>query len=160
MNINLIYKKEKIINAEFRKKYNYSDPVIFYEQVLELIVELSELAYETKCFKYWKKDQASAKEIIFREYENCLMIALSFCDLIEIKTIELTKVEKKDIIQMFIHLNNLASQIKINLNDKLLIEIISNLVELSNLLNFLNEDIEKYCFQKMDETLNMISKKE
>ncbi|MDD3305058.1 MAG: hypothetical protein PHT75_02915 [Bacilli bacterium] len=88
------------------------------------------------------------------------MIALSFCDLIEIKTIELTKVEKKDIIQMFIHLNNLASQIKINLNDKLLIEIISNLVELSNLLNFLNEDIEKYCFQKMDETLNMISKKE
>ncbi|MDD3305059.1 MAG: hypothetical protein PHT75_02920 [Bacilli bacterium] len=52
MNINLIYKKEKIINAEFRKKYNYSDPVIFYEQVLELIVELSELAYETKCFKY------------------------------------------------------------------------------------------------------------
>ena len=56
MNLNEIYKKEKIINAHFRKKYNYESEDIFNKQVLELLCELSEFAYETKCFKYWKDE--------------------------------------------------------------------------------------------------------
>ena len=55
MDLNEIYKKEKIINSHFRKKYDYNNEEIFNKQVLELLCELSEFAYETKCFKYWKK---------------------------------------------------------------------------------------------------------
>ena len=48
MNLKEIYEKEKIINSYFRKKYDYENEEIFYKQVLELICELSEFAYETK----------------------------------------------------------------------------------------------------------------
>ena len=57
MNLNEIYKKEKIINSHFRRKYNYDNEEIFNKQVLELLCELSEFAYETKCFKYWKNEK-------------------------------------------------------------------------------------------------------
>ena len=52
MDLNEIYRKEKIINSYFRGKYNYDNEEIFNKQVLELLCELSEFAYETKCFKY------------------------------------------------------------------------------------------------------------
>lgn len=41
MNLNEIYKKEKIINLHFRRKYNYDNEEIFNKQVLELLCELS-----------------------------------------------------------------------------------------------------------------------
>ena len=63
MNLNDIYNKEKIINSYFKKKYDYSNEEIFNKQVLELICELSEFAYETKCFKYWKNETKSNPEI-------------------------------------------------------------------------------------------------
>ncbi len=156
-NINTIYAKEKIINEYFKKKYDYSNPDIFYKQVLELIVELSELAYETKCFKYWKNDKPSEAETTLAEYADCLMITLCLCDLANIKIENIIELREKDIVKQFIKLNSLASQITMKLNPKLLLEILSNLLNLSRLLNFSDEEIEKYCALKMEKTLAMIS---
>jgi len=157
INIQAIYDKEKIINGKFSKKYNYSDPDIFYKQVLELIVELSELAYETKCFKYWKNDKPSSAEITIAEYADCLMIALSLCDLANIQINNLPKVEEENIVKQFIKLNYLASQVTIELDQNLLLEILSNLLNLSKLLKFTDKELEEYCELKMNKTLAMIS---
>ena len=87
MNLNEIYKKEKIINSHFRRKYNYDNEEIFNKQVLELLCELSEFAYETKCFKYWKNEKQSSPDITIPEFADCLMITLCFCDLANIDEI-------------------------------------------------------------------------
>lgn len=158
INIKDIYEKEKIINSRFRKKYDYTSSEIFYKQVLELIVELSELAYETKCFKYWKEDKPSSAEVTIAEYADCLMITLCLCDLSNIEIDNLREVNEKDIVQQFIKLNFLASQIKMDIDHGLLRDILSNLLNLSKLLGFNEEEIEKYCELKMDKTLNMIIK--
>lgn len=71
MNLSEIYEKEKIINSYFRKKYNYNTSEIFYKQVLELLCELSEFAYETKCFKYWKNEKQSNMDITI---QNLLIV--------------------------------------------------------------------------------------
>lgn len=159
IDIKKIYKKEKIINEKFRKTYDYSNPNIFYKQVLQLIVELSELAYETKCFKYWKKDKASEVDVIISEYADCLMIILCFCDLSNIEITNLPKVYEKDIVKQFITLNKLATQITMDDNKDILLQTLSNLLNLSKLLNFTDEDLAKYCSIKMDKTLAIISKK-
>ena len=78
MNLNEIYQKEKIINSHFRKKYDYANEEIFNKQVLELLCELSEFAYETKCFKYWKNETPSSPDITIAEFADCLMITLCF----------------------------------------------------------------------------------
>ena len=156
-NINNIYEKEKIINEKFKQKYDYSNPDIFYKQVLQLNVEISELAYETKCFKYWKNDKPSSAEIIISEYADCLMIILGLCDSADIELIDLPETNETDIIKVFIKLHNLATQITIDIDKNLLLEILSNLLVLPKLLGLTDKEVEEYCNKKMDKTLVFIS---
>ena len=137
MDLNEIYRKEKIINSYFRGKYNYDNEEIFNKQVLELLCELSEFAYETKCFKYWKNEKQSSPDITIPEFADCLMITLCFCDLANVDELIVFDVLEKDMVKLF--------------------KILSNLIALSKLLNYSDEELYKYCMGKMDKTLKMIS---
>jgi len=157
MNLNEIYKKEKIINAHFREKYDYESEEIFNKQVLELLCELSEFAYETKCFKYWKNEKQSSPDITIPEFADCLMITLCFCDLADIDEIKIENIDEKDMVKLFIETNIIASSLTMNLEKEKLLKILSNLLAISNLLNYGDDDINNYCLEKMNKTLNMIS---
>ena len=61
--------------------------------------------------------------------------------------------------EQFIKLNNLASQITMKINKELLLEILSNLLNLSKLLGFTDKELEDNCILKMNKTLAMISEK-
>lgn len=159
MNINEIYEKEKIINSHFKKKYNYNSEDIFNKQVLELLCELSEFAYETKCFKYWKKDKPSSAEITIHEFADCLMITLCFCDLSGIDTLELVDIKEANIIELFIEANRIASSLTIDLDKTKLIKLLSILIKISKLLKYTDEELNKYCTEKFTSTLNMIKEK-
>lgn len=157
MNLNEIYKKEKIINAHFREKYDYESEEIFNKQVLELLCELSEFAYETKCFKYWKNEKQSSPDITIPEFADCLMITLCFCDLANIDKIKIENIDEKDMVKLFIETNIIASSLTMNLEKEKLLKILSNLLAISNLLNYSDDDLNNYCLEKMNKTLNMIS---
>ena len=157
MNLNEIYKKEKIINAHFREKYDYESEEIFNKQVLELLCELSEFAYETKCFKYWKNEKQSSPDITIPEFADCLMITLCFCDLANIDEIKIENIDEKDMVKLFIETNIIASSLTMNLEKEKLLKILSNLLAISSLLNYSDDDLNNYCLEKMNKTLNMIS---
>ncbi len=157
MNLNEIYKREKIINTYFKKKYDYKTEEIFNKQVLELICELSEFAYETKCFKYWKNEKQSSPDITIPEFADCLMITLCFCDLANIEYIEIENIEENDMVKLFIEANRLASSLTINLEKEKLIKILFYLVAISKLLNYSDNEINDYCIDKMNKTEKMIS---
>lgn len=157
MNLSEIYKKEKIINAHFRKKYNYESEEIFNKQVLKLLCELSEFAYETKCFKYWKNEKQSSPDITIPEFADCLMITLCFCDLADIEEVKIENIEEKDMVKLFIQANKIASSLTMNLEKEKLLKILSYLVALSKLLNYSDDELNDYCIRKMNKTLKMIS---
>lgn len=50
---------------------------VFREKGLALLVELGELANETRCFKFWSKKEASPKEVILEEYVDNIHFLLS-----------------------------------------------------------------------------------
>ncbi len=156
MDLNKIYAKEKIINSYFEEKYDYQNEKIFNKQVLELLCELSEFAYETKCFKFWKNESQSAPEVTIPEFADCLMITLCFCDLANIETIEIEEIKEKDIVKMFIEAYKIASTLTINLDKDKLLKILSYLMAISNLLGYSDEELETYCTEKMDKTLKRI----
>ncbi|MGI6324975.1 MAG: hypothetical protein ACOXZS_03425 [Bacilli bacterium] len=54
-------------------------------------------------------------------------------------------------------LNYLASQIKIPLDEELLLDILSKLLKLSKLLGYTEKELEEHCILKMEKTLTMIS---
>ena len=157
MDLNEIYKKEKIINSHFRKKYDYNNEEIFNKQVLELLCELSEFAYETKCFKYWKNEKQSSPDITIPEFADCLMITLCFCDLAGIDELVIDNISENDMVKLFIETHRIASSLSIDLEKEKLFKILTNLIMISKLLNYSDELLFKYCIDKMDKTLNMIS---
>jgi len=157
MNLEVTYNKEKLINSYFRKKYNYDDEEIFNKQVLELLCELSELAYETKCFKYWKNESQSSADVTIPEFADCLMITLCFCDLANINKLEIEDIDEKNMVKLFIEANHIVSTLTVDLDKKKILRILSILLAISKLLNYSNEELDKYCIEKMDKTLKMIS---
>ena len=157
MDLNEIYKKEKIINSHFRKKYDYNNEEIFNKQVLELLCELSEFAYETKCFKYWKNEKQSSPDITIPEFADCLMITLCFCDLANIDKLVISEVDEKNMVNLFIETYKIASTLSFDLDREKLLKILSNLLAISKLLGYTDEQLYDYCISNMDKTLNMIS---
>ena len=157
MDLNEIYQKEKIINSYFRKKYDYDNKEIFNKQVLELLCELSEFAYETKCFKYWKNEKQSSPDITIPELADCLMITLCFCDLANVEKLIIEETNQKDMVSLFIDTHKIASSLSIDLEKEKLFKILSNLLAISKLLNYTDNQLYEYCINKMDKTLNMIS---
>lgn len=102
-----IYDLNIELDKMFIELYDHHDLV--RKNKLELLVEIGELANETKCFKYWTK-KCPDKELINEEYADCIIMTLCFFDL---KNIELFEIEDKyfhlDIIDMFGKLYQLAS---------------------------------------------------
>ena len=158
MDINEIYKKEKIINSYFKEKYNYDSDEIFNKQLLELHCELSEFAYETKCFKYWKNEKQSSPEITIPEFADCLMITLCFCDLANIDDLIIKENDNKNMVELFLETHRLVSTLSRNLEKETLFKILSNLLAISKLLNYTDKQLYDFCINKMDKTLEMISK--
>ena len=157
MDINAIYQKERIINQYFKTKYDYSSDDIFNKQILELLCELSEFAYETKCFKYWKNESQSPKEITIPEFADCLMITLCFCDLANIDTIQIEDINEKDMVKLFIEANKIASNLTKDLEKTQLLKILSILINISKLLGYSEQELMEYCFLKMNRTLDRVS---
>lgn len=50
---------------------------LFHEKCLALLVELGELANETRCFKFWSTKSSSSKETILEEYVDGIHFIMS-----------------------------------------------------------------------------------
>lgn len=50
---------------------------VFQEKALALLVELAELANETRCFKYWSTKGASDREVLLEEFVDSIHFMLS-----------------------------------------------------------------------------------
>lgn len=82
INLEELLEMQKDLDTEILKKYNsrnfpkeQSD--FLTERLLAMIVEVSELANATRCFKYWSLKPAEPKERLIDEYADCLHFLLS-----------------------------------------------------------------------------------
>ena len=71
--------------------------------------------------------------------------------------IRIEDVGEKDMVKLFIEANKIASSLTMNLEKEKLLKILSNLVAISKLLNYSDDELNDYCIEKMNKTLNMIS---
>jgi dimeric dUTPase (all-alpha-NTP-PPase superfamily) len=65
------------LDATIHHHHHQSYESTLYERILALLVELGELANETRCFKYWSIKGASPKEVILEEYSDGIHFLLS-----------------------------------------------------------------------------------
>lgn len=72
-----LYRLQHGLDEEIHQLHNESYATTFEKRKLALLVELGELANETRCFKFWSLKGPSPKEKILDEYADGLHFLLS-----------------------------------------------------------------------------------
>ncbi|MEZ0479959.1 dUTP diphosphatase [Planococcus sp. SSTMD024] len=76
MNLQELFRMQRELDRYIQTNRNVEESV-FRKKVLALQVELSELANETRCFKFWSTKGTSDKSILLEEYVDCIHFILS-----------------------------------------------------------------------------------
>ncbi|EON71511.1 dUTP diphosphatase [Lysinibacillus sphaericus] len=103
MNLQQLFIMQKELD-EFIEKTQKVEHDVFKEKGLALMVELAELANETRCFKFWSTKGPSARDVILEEYVDSIHFILSLGLLKGYTTIEKWPVieEKRDLTETFL----------------------------------------------------------
>jgi len=117
MNLETLFSMQKDLNTRIVEEHKLEDKNLSKQRMLAFLVELGELANETRCFKYWSKRPASEKEIILEEYVDGLHFVLSIGldnDYIDIKMPEVVnlqdKMDKLELTDLFLSLYQWGSK--------------------------------------------------
>ena len=144
-----IYKETKKLDALFAEKYSDTNPDIVTKNRLELLVELGELANETRCFKYWSIKQTGDKDKVLEEYIDCLFMILYFCNKTGVSLDEdFPVLEKRNFIESFITIFNDASSIEEDPNKEDVKKVLVECLNIAELLGFTTKDLEKVTKKK------------
>ncbi|RKO63483.1 dUTP diphosphatase [Caldibacillus debilis] len=77
MELQKMFELQKVLDRRIETKHRLEHENIFDKKVLALLVEIGELANETRCFKYWSEKGPSARETILEEYVDGMHFILS-----------------------------------------------------------------------------------
>ncbi len=73
----ILFSKQEKLDQYIIENHQLHDQDLFEEKMLALLVELGELANETRCFKFWSEKKASERSIILEEYVDNIHFILS-----------------------------------------------------------------------------------
>ncbi|KAB3540994.1 dUTPase [Alkaliphilus pronyensis] len=77
MDIIKLFEIQKNLDMKILREHNLENENLISRKILALLVELGELANETRCFKYWSLKSPAEKKVILEEYVDCLHFILS-----------------------------------------------------------------------------------
>jgi len=77
MNWSTLFTMQEKLDEHIVENHHLHHENLLEEKYLALLVELGELANETRCFKFWSTKEASAREKILEEYVDGIHFILS-----------------------------------------------------------------------------------
>ena len=146
-----LYERNKKLDDIFNMKYKEIEAKLYEKNCLELVVELGELANESRCFKYWSIKKAN-KELLLEEYADCLIMVLYMFNYYNVTKIYDLKVEySDDILFVFNDLIRMCTKFMVNvdIDDDYLMNVFNYLLHLGELLKFTHEEIIDACYKKI-----------
>ncbi|MFD1039587.1 dUTP diphosphatase [Virgibacillus byunsanensis] len=72
-----LFTMQKQLDTYIEENNNLTDRDLFEDKYLALLVELGELANETRCFKFWSTKPRNSKDVILEEYVDGIHFILS-----------------------------------------------------------------------------------
>ena len=154
-----LYQRNKVLDSKFMNKYINVDSELHKKNCLELLVELGELANESKCFKYWSIKKTN-KELVLEEYADCLLMVLYMFNYYGVQDIySIDCDENDDILVLFNDLIRMCTKFmeSEDIEEGYLMKVFNYLLRLGSLLGFSNNEIINACYSKIiknEERLN------
>lgn len=141
-------KKQAILDEKISINHNVESKDTINQRILAFLVELGELANETRSFKYWSNKQPSERSVILEEYVDGIHFLLSLTNQLNIQAVYNINENKRDLNDVFLNIYQLAGQLKENFDDENLSLLTSEYLNLGCLLGFNEKDIIKGYNQK------------
>ncbi len=145
-----LYSLQAELDEEIAQKHQVNYQSTFHRRLLALLVELGELANETRCFKYWSNKKPNERERIIDEYADGLHFSLSLGIVLKVDRFqyELHRSDK-DLSVQLLQLYSLALNLKDNYDLKHYNIYMQNFLNLALSLDMNEEDIVNSYLSKL-----------
>jgi dimeric dUTPase (all-alpha-NTP-PPase superfamily) len=77
MNIVKLFEMQKTLDSKIEKQHSLEHEPLLEKKILALLVEVGELANETRCFKFWSLKPPAEASVILEEYVDGVHFILS-----------------------------------------------------------------------------------
>lgn len=144
MNITKLMDMQTALDKHIETKHDLFTENLVERKILALLVELGELANETRCFKFWSLKGPSDKETILAEYVDGIHFILSlgiekgFIPKVELRSL----LNQTDITTQFIAIYGSINEFRIHLTDATFQTVFSEYLLLGEMLGFSAKDVE------------------
>lgn len=145
MLLTTLFELQKELDTRIEKEHGLEQADLMDKKIMALLVELGELANETRCFKFWSKKPAAPRDVILEEYVDGVHFILSIG--LELKIQEQVNLdpidENKDLVEQFQQVFASIIDFRKQLNFETYHKIFNEYIKLGKLLGFSVEDIEE-----------------
>lgn len=123
---------------------------LFTKKILALLVELGELANETRCFKFWSTKKSSEREIVLEEYVDGIhfILSLGISKNFTITPQETREIHNDNLTKQFLDVFAKGINFKQTTNQNTYNELVNAYLSLGYLLGFDPADIETAYVEK------------
>lgn len=149
MNWQSLFKMQDQLDTYIADNHDLHNKDLFEERFLALLVELGELANETRCFKFWSKKGASDNEVILEEYVDNIHFLLSLGNHrgFQFESIE-TSADDIDRTVVFNTVFVKAVQFYHEQSEATYLELFKEYLQLAHVLGFSEADIQNAYHEK------------
>ncbi|MGG1677649.1 dUTP diphosphatase [Neobacillus sp. NRS-1170] len=151
MNLEKLFQMQKALDAHIEEKHQLQNEDLFNRKVLALLVELGELANETRSFKFWSVKPSSPKDVILEEYVDGVHFILSLgieCGFNQQELDLSMKPSLLTVTDQFLKMYVGISMFQTNRSIHDYIRLFEAYLELGFLLGITSEEMEKAYFHK------------
>lgn len=144
MDWKLLFKKQVKLDKYISNNHDLTDSDLFDQKILALLVELGELANETRCFKFWSNKKRNDDAVIIEEYVDNIhfLLSLGLDKGHEFEEIDYDKTNVDETTQFSLSFEyaTLFKQSPTNAN---YLKLFRAYLQLADVLGFSNEEIMK-----------------
>ncbi|MEW4328176.1 dUTP diphosphatase [Rossellomorea marisflavi] len=149
MDWNQLLNMQNELDRHIEREHGLQDADLVDKKILALLVELGELANETRCFKFWSKKAPSEQEVILEEYVDGIHFILSLGIEIGVRSIDEPEVlEEGDPTEEFLKVYSEVNRFSEERSVENLLALFQQFLQLGRVLGFKSEDILESYLKK------------
>lgn len=150
MNTVKLFMMQKELDNHIQSQHDLGEEKLFERKVLALLVEVGELANETRCFKFWSTKPSSEKSIILEEFVDGVHFILSLG--IEAEFDGMTEIcggtPVRDASSQFLEVYEAIHRFRVTRSKEDYYGLFKNYLTLAEILGLSEEEIEQAYYEK------------
>lgn len=151
MNTKTLFKMQKALDSHIESQHKLENDDLFDRKVLALLVEIGELANETRCFKFWSVKPSSEKDVVLEEFVDGVHFILSLgieCGYEDIEYITSDRTTVTDTSNQFLAVYESVQKFRDSRSKEDYVQLFGSYMRLAELLELHEDQIEQAYIQK------------